>query len=1025
MNQRTRQPGRTFGHGAGRIGMIAGIVIIGGAATPGAMAQQVPERPFARFAADCGHDREPGWSLMPRDSVLPAFCFAPGTEMTPALLARWRSLAKLPEPGYDDRYYTLNSWAWYAGAGANITYSLVPDGTAHENGYPSTLFATMDSKFGGYRDLWTGYIDSCFQAVSQVCGARFTKVSDNGSAFPSGGAFQTGEIRISATPIDGTNGVLAYAHYPTLGDMTLDTAEHWDRYADSYRFFRNVFTHELGHALGLKHSCPSVGLKLMEPYYSPNYDSLQHDDILGLQALYGDPQEPDNSMAQARVLIASATDNVPIAFYTYEQVANSATACVLPGDSDWMRSSVPGAAPVTFTARPMGKTYDTSTQNGDGSCNSGNTVNSLMQTGLRVEIRDSQGNLLAANQGGPGQSVTVSAQVPGGNYYSVVKPVSTNFAMPQMYTLTRTVGALQAPINNPWFEATLLGEQGYGTPTAGTTVGATKDGDAFFDTFGTQGNADVYYSFNLWDGNGRVRISVTGTPGHVVSVHRFTGPATTGTQIRAATSNIGLGGILDVDLGINETYLIRVAVRSGFAPGPHVVSARYLNAPANEECSAAVDVVPGVYNGSTIYARPQTEKVPASCSTDTFTSPAGVWYRYTAATDGTLTFSTPCGLAAFTDTIITVWNGCPSGGGQMIACSDDRPGCTASGSSVSVQTVPGGQYYARVSHRQNLSGTFPLTVGFARDADTCPTAAPIVQGVTPFTTVSYNTEEGGCAGLSDRWYTYTPVHTGTVTVDTCNGTNYDSYLAAYRQCPSAGGGAIACNDDYCGLSSRISFPVTAGQPVLIQVGGYNSQQGSGNITLVEAPQAGELCSNPISIGDGSGAFSTLGYTTDGPAEPNCSFCCGDLQVHADQWYAYIPAANGSLNVNTCGSGFDTKLAAYTACSALDGQAIACNDDSCGLQSNMSFQVVEGQRYLIRLGGYNGQSGSGTLNVGLTPDPLPCPADFNQDGGVDGSDVDAFFSEWEAGNSTADTNQDGGVDGSDIDFFFAAWEAGGC
>ena len=56
---------------------------------------------------------------------------------------------------------------------------------------------------------------------------------------------------------------------------------------------------------------------------------------------------------------------------------------------------------------------------------------------------------------------------------------------------------------------------------------------------------------------------------------------------------------------------------------------------------------------------------------------------------------------------------------------------------------------------------------------------------------------------------------------------------------------------------------------------------------------------------------------------------------------------------------------------------------------------------------------------------PVIADFNQDGGVDGADVDAFFSEWEAGNSTADTNQDGGVDGSDIDFFFAAWEAGGC
>jgi serine protease len=55
----------------------------------------------------------------------------------------------------------------------------------------------------------------------------------------------------------------------------------------------------------------------------------------------------------------------------------------------------------------------------------------------------------------------------------------------------------------------------------------------------------------------------------------------------------------------------------------------------------------------------------------------------------------------------------------------------------------------------------------------------------------------------------------------------------------------------------------------------------------------------------------------------------------------------------------------------------------------------------------------------------CPADFNQDGGVDGSDIDAFFAAWELGEPAADVNQDGGVDGGDIGTFFAAWENGGC
>jgi len=68
----------------------------------------------------------------------------------------------------------------------------------------------------------------------------------------------------------------------------------------------------------------------------------------------------------------------------------------------------------------------------------------------------------------------------------------------------------------------------------------------------------------------------------------------------------------------------------------------------------------------------------------------------------------------------------------------------------------------------------------------------------------------------------------------------------------------------------------------------------------------------------------------------------------------------------------------------------------------------------------------TLADGYTlPDGSLCPADFNQDGGIDGADVDAFFIAWENGDASSDVNQDGGIDGADVDTFFAAWENGGC
>jgi len=84
----------------------------------------------------------------------------------------------------------------------------------------------------------------------------------------------------------------------------------------------------------------------------------------------------------------------------------------------------------------------------------------------------------------------------------------------------------------------------------------------------------------------------------------------------------------------------------------------------------------------------------------------------------------------------------------------------------------------------------------------------------------------------------------------------------------------------------------------------------------------------------------------------------------------------------------------------------------------------------RLRGYAWSENVGWINlddstVFVGTLPPPCFADYNQDGGIDGGDVDAFFTEWSAGDSRADVNQDGGVDGSDVDVFFVAWQAGGC
>ncbi|MBS0197213.1 MAG: hypothetical protein JSR77_10685, partial [Planctomycetes bacterium] len=52
------------------------------------------------------------------------------------------------------------------------------------------------------------------------------------------------------------------------------------------------------------------------------------------------------------------------------------------------------------------------------------------------------------------------------------------------------------------------------------------------------------------------------------------------------------------------------------------------------------------------------------------------------------------------------------------------------------------------------------------------------------------------------------------------------------------------------------------------------------------------------------------------------------------------------------------------------------------------------------------------------------ADFNNDGGIDSADVEAFFYAWESGFAWADANGDGGIDAADVEAFFATWEVGG-
>src|SRR5262249_36850906 len=58
------------------------------------------------------------------------------------------------------------------------------------------------------------------------------------------------------------------------------------------------------------------------------------------------------------------------------------------------------------------------------------------------------------------------------------------------------------------------------------------------------------------------------------------------------------------------------------------------------------------------------------------------------------------------------------------------------------------------------------------------------------------------------------------------------------------------------------------------------------------------------------------------------------------------------------------------CPGTTANQLACNDDSCGVQSRVAVIAAAGTTYLIRVSGYSGASGPFTLNLSLQDPPPP-------------------------------------------------------
>ncbi|MEM7198894.1 MAG: VCBS repeat-containing protein [Planctomycetota bacterium] len=271
-----------------------------------------------------------------------------------------------------------------------------------------------------------------------------------------------------------------------------------------------------------------------------------------------------------------------------------------------------------------------------------------------------------------------------------------------------------------------------------------------------------------------------------------------------------------------------------------------------------------------------------------------------------------------------------------------------------------------------------IFVGAAAAQDECDTAVPITGAATLGATFGATTSAvtGSCGAPmgNDVWYTYQSSVNGLVTLSLCptggGGSFFDTCLAVFSgTCGSLV--EIACNDDFCGTASEVSFVATAGVTYYVAVGGSRGESGFFALLLTEPPGNDE-CDRAFPLGLGTTGGSNARSSASG-----VTASCGALM--SDVWYRHTATMDGLLTASFClGSGsanFDTVLAVFGGDDCDSLAELACNDDHCGAASEVTFPVTAGDDYWIAVAGSGGQQGGFELAL------LPVPANDQCAGAV--------------------------------------------
>ncbi|MBL9149764.1 MAG: hypothetical protein JNM94_13825 [Phycisphaerae bacterium] len=491
--------------------------------------------------------------------------------------------------------------------------------------------------------------------------------------------------------------------------------------------------------------------------------------------------------------------------------------------------------------------------------------------------------------------------------------------------------------------------------------------------------------------------------------------------------------------------------------------------PANDACVSAtlfdgLELHDGV---NTAQATVQPCEAMATCG-DGSNEEFSVWYRVTAPADGFLNI----GAASTYPMIITIFDGCALP--TQFGCI--QPDCLTSFPS---EFGWSGAAYASLDEFLVSAGSTYLikissstTYGGDLWIDACLHPFPtndVAAHAKVINAIEYHDEldmvgasvddceiESGSDCIADWssdavWYRYTAPVDG-LAVATTFGSEHDTVLSLYDAIPAPSGGglcngetAIACTGLPNENGTILLAPMQAGQTLWFRVDATWAWHEGPEDLLPETMRfdfgfvptgapSNDLCSTATVI-DGTSFHPPLLPITGASTSANePSETCETLNggVNDSVFYRFTAPSNGTINVDTIGSDYDTVLSIYDGCGVmtlggfLQPTLLACNNNVGGLLGDVSalsgIAIGDGDSVIIKVAsnGPNGASGSLDFNFEFLAS-VPCPADIDHDGQVSASDISLLLGAWGT-PGVGDLNGSGNVDSADLALLLGDWGA---